>query len=119
MICPTCAGPTGVTDSRAIEGGTSWRRRRRCQAVGCGARFTTYEMVRNEEADPAEAGQSIGYLLRAARSLSQTDLRLLGDIARRLGRGDMMVADEPRSVSDITRDILDINPTQRTQPNDR
>ena len=42
MICPHCerAG-TRVIDSRDLEGGSTIRRRRACEA--CGHRFTTYE----------------------------------------------------------------------------
>ena len=42
MICPQCerAG-TRVIDSRDLEGGSTIRRRRACEA--CGHRFTTYE----------------------------------------------------------------------------
>jgi len=42
MKCPFCSyGDSRVVDSRAIDNGTSIRRRRECPS--CGRRFTTYE----------------------------------------------------------------------------
>lgn len=44
MKCPVCgAADSRVLDSRPIEEGNSIRRRREC--VGCGKRFTTYEVI--------------------------------------------------------------------------
>ena len=44
MRCPRCeATGTRVIDSRDLEGGTTIRRRRECEA--CSHRFTTYERV--------------------------------------------------------------------------
>ncbi len=44
MKCPYCKSTESkVTDSRATDDGNSIRRRREC--LGCGRRFTTYEVV--------------------------------------------------------------------------
>ena len=44
MKCPYCkSSESKVTDSRATDDGNSIRRRREC--LGCGRRFTTYEVV--------------------------------------------------------------------------
>lgn len=44
MKCPYCGAPESkVVDSRAVDEGSSIRRRREC--VACGKRFTTYEVV--------------------------------------------------------------------------
>ena len=52
MKCPFCSyRDSRVIDSRAVEDGTSIRRRRECP--DCGRRFTTYEKVQ-EIADSVE-----------------------------------------------------------------
>ena len=44
MRCPFCQHPdSDVIDTRKLNGGESFRRRRKCAA--CGKRFTTYERV--------------------------------------------------------------------------
>lgn len=52
IICPHCGGDTGVTDSRP-SGNNTIRRRRRCR--GCDLRFTTYEVV--AEQNPEEMAE--------------------------------------------------------------
>lgn len=43
MQCPECGAPTDVIDSRLNSVNGRVRRRRRCSAKKCSARFTTYE----------------------------------------------------------------------------
>lgn len=43
MNCPKCKGLSEVKDSRPVDGGDRWRRRRLC-INGCG-KFTTLEVV--------------------------------------------------------------------------
>ena len=46
MRCPVCGHPDSqVIDSRAHDGGSSIRRRRRCLNPECWRRFTTYERL--------------------------------------------------------------------------
>lgn len=48
MLCPCCrSGDTRVIDSRPENEGAAIRRRRMCEAVGCGHRFTTWETTAN------------------------------------------------------------------------
>jgi hypothetical protein len=44
FICPKCAGPSGVKDSRPAFDGRAIRRRRACLVTGCSHRWTTYEL---------------------------------------------------------------------------
>ena len=47
MRCPTCDHiEDRVVDSRLSRGGRAIRRRREC--LGCGGRFTTYELIERE-----------------------------------------------------------------------
>ncbi len=47
MRCPTCDHiEDRVVDSRLSRGGRATRRRREC--IGCGQRFTTYELIEKE-----------------------------------------------------------------------
>src|ERR687896_129045 len=43
MVCPACAGPTRVAETRSADRGRALRRRRHCP--GCGHRFTTFERL--------------------------------------------------------------------------
>lgn len=43
IFCPVCGGETSVTETRSYDG--QIRRRRRCDAPGCGGRITTIEMA--------------------------------------------------------------------------
>lgn len=47
MICPSCSGPTHVTNSRD-EGSTHYLRWRRYQCRACGMKFSTYEILASE-----------------------------------------------------------------------
>jgi hypothetical protein len=51
MLCPACAGDTGVIDTRAADSNTI-RRRRVCFA--CGLRLTTYETITDNPARGTE-----------------------------------------------------------------
>ena len=53
MLCPQCAGDTGVVDTRATDH-NAIRRRRVC--ADCGYRLTTFEIVseHNPSSDAAE-----------------------------------------------------------------
>jgi transcriptional repressor NrdR len=48
MNCPACGADTQVLETRAAEGGSAIRRRRRCKA--CGRRFTSFERREREPA---------------------------------------------------------------------
>lgn len=47
IACPSCGCPTSVTETRSI-GPQRVRRRRRCDALACGARITTVEVLLDE-----------------------------------------------------------------------
>lgn len=86
MNCPSCAcEATEVKDSRPCAEENAIRRRRLC--VGCGVRFTTFEMVR-EEGDALNQQDTFKYK-RAAEmrelfaSLELDDARLLLGLARK------------------------------------
>lgn len=73
MICPACAQPTRVLESRPADEGAAVRRRRECSA--CGRRFTTFERRQREalfvrkrdgQRQPFDRAKLAGGLLRAA-----------------------------------------------------
>ena len=90
MVCPSCAQPTRVLESRAADDGAAVRRRRECS--GCGRRFTTFERREREplfvrkrdgERQPFDRTKLVGGLLRAAhkRPVDPRDVeRLVGSI---------------------------------------
>lgn len=46
MLCPFCNSPNSrVLESRTTEEASSIRRRRECENLDCGKRFTTYERI--------------------------------------------------------------------------
>lgn len=75
LVCPYCAGDTGVTDSRAASYSTV-RRRRIC--FSCQKRFTTFEVI--ADANPFTNADAL-------RKAAET-LRDAADRIERMAEGD-------------------------------
>ena len=87
MHCPYCRHTdTRVVDSRVSEDGGSIRRRRTCNAEGCGKRFTTVEQMqltvlkRNNTSEPFNREKAVAGVRKAlkGRPVSEDDLARLG-----------------------------------------
>ena len=87
MHCPYCRHTdTRVVDSRVAEDGGSIRRRRTCNADGCGKRFTTVEQMqltvlkRSGATEPFNRDKAIAGVRKACkgRPVSEDDLACLG-----------------------------------------
>ncbi len=95
MKCPYCKkGDSRVIDSRAAEEGTTIRRRREC--MGCGKRFTTYEVV---EKVPLMVVKSDG-----RREVFSRD-KILRGVIRSCEKRDLSMESIVALVNDIERDI--------------
>lgn len=66
LLCPHCAGDTGVIDSRS--GNNNTVRRRRC-CFACQKRFTTWEIVAAR--NPATNAQALRQQAKALRAMAE------------------------------------------------
>ncbi len=92
MICPSCNHPDlKVIDSRPIEEGNSIRRRREC--LGCGKRFTTFEVIeavqivvlkKDGSRELFDRAKLMGGIIKATRKRSVDAERLVSDIENEL-----------------------------------
>ncbi len=91
MRCPRCeqAG-TRVIDSRDLEGGSTIRRRRECEA--CAHRFTTYERPE---------GARLVVVKRDGRREEFERAKLLGGLMKALEKRPVTVATVEQAVDDI------------------
>ena len=87
MHCPYCPNTdTRVVDSRVSEDGGAIRRRRTCNAEGCGKRFTTVEMMqltvlkRSGASEPFTRDKAISGVRKACkgRPVTEDQLACLG-----------------------------------------
>lgn len=65
MVCPRCGSATSVKDSRPNASGSSIRRRRSCDRVECGFRYSTFEIAIDTEL--GLSGEGINDLLVTLR----------------------------------------------------
>lgn len=92
IACPTCGGPTTVTETR--DAPSYVRRRRACLSVACGAKVTTAECVLG---DPRRSNG--GQLVLVPERLLQ-DLRVLTDRLALAGQATLFTNERQEGTHD-------------------
>ncbi len=121
MRCPQCSSlEDKVVDSRAVDDGTSIRRRREC--LGCHRRFTTYERLdlvpfvvvkRSGAREPFDLSKVVGGLRAAAknRPLAAMDLDAVAaevEESLRMEGAEVTTADIGYAVLERLRDLDEV-----------